>query len=182
MKLDITEQIEFPNGIQVKLNPTDVVASLNGKQVKKHFLVNEKIHIELVGSNVIKISAKKASKRELKLINSFVAHMKNIINGLNKEYVYTLEVCNVHFPVTVKTEGDKFKIKNFLGEKIERIANILPNTKVEIKGTTVTVTSPDIEAAGQTAANIEIATKIRNRDRRVFQDGIFITSKPGRDE
>jgi large subunit ribosomal protein L6 len=82
--------------------------------------------------------------------------------------------------MTVKIEGDKFKIKNFLGEKIERTAMICPNTKVSIKGNIVEVSSVDIEKAGQTAANIEIATKIRNRDRRVFQDGIFITEKPGR--
>ena len=46
------------------------------------------------------------------------------------------------------------------------------------QGDTITVESINIEHAGQTAANIESATKIKGRDRHVFQDGCYITSKP----
>jgi large subunit ribosomal protein L6 len=41
----------------------------------------------------------------------------------------------------------------------------------------VTVSGSDREKVGQTAANIEMACKIKKRDRRVFQDGIYIVSK-----
>ena len=68
----------------------------------------------------------------------------------------------------------------FIGWKLDRIANIVPNATVKIEGNEVEVRSFDVEAAGQTAINIESATRIRNRDRRTFQDGIFITEKPGR--
>ncbi len=67
-----------------------------------------------------------------------------------------------------------------MGETTERIAKILPNVKVDIKGSAVTVSSNNIEAAGQIAANLEKATRLTGRDRRIFQDGIFITSKCGR--
>ncbi|MEC7431143.1 MAG: 50S ribosomal protein L6, partial [Candidatus Thermoplasmatota archaeon] len=43
--------------------------------------------------------------------------------------------------------------------------------------TDVTVSGSDREKVGQTAANIERACKIKKRDRRVFQDGIYIVSK-----
>jgi len=87
----------------------------------------------------------------------------------------------VHFPMNVSVDKTNhvLVINNFLGEKKERRAKILPNTDVKIEGDIVTVESPDIEAAGQTAANMEVTTHIRNRDRRVFQDGIWITEKPG---
>ncbi|VVB80619.1 50S ribosomal protein L6 [uncultured archaeon] len=179
MKKDISEIIEVTPGVSVDLKSDQITMKSNGKEVIKKFLENDRIKISLEG-NQIKISSKKATKRELKLVNSLISHIKNILAGLKEEYKYTLEICNVHFPTTVKVDGDKLKIKNFLGEKIDRVAQILPNVKAVVKGTSIEVTSPDVEAAGQTAANFEIATKIRNRDRRVFQDGIFITSKPGR--
>ncbi len=179
MKKDMEQIIPLKEGYTANLTNGNIVIKGKGKEVSKSFLENKKIDVKLEGNNV-KISAKNGTKRELKLINSFVAHINNILSGLEEEYKYTLEICNVHFPTTVKVDGDYLRIKNFLGEKVDRVAKILPNTKVVVKGTSIEVSSPDVEAAGQTAANFEIATKIRNRDRRVFQDGIFITNKPGR--
>ncbi len=79
--------------------------------------------------------------------------------------------------MTLKIDGSRLLINNFLGEKTARIAKILPEVVIEIKGQKITITSANKDAAGQTAANVEKATKIRNRDRRVFQDGIYITEK-----
>jgi large subunit ribosomal protein L6 len=151
-----------------------------GKEVKKTYVRNPKIVVERTAEGNAKFSAIKATKKELKLLNSLVAHVRNMVEGVQEDYYYELEICSVHFPMVVKTEGNRLRIKNFLGEKIDRMANIIPGVKVDVKGTKIEVRSPNIELAGQTAANFEIATKIRNRDRRVFQDGIFITKKPGR--
>jgi hypothetical protein len=52
-------------------------------------------------------------------------------------------------------------------------------SKYEIDGNKITVSSSDIEAAGKAASRIEIAARVRGRDRRIFQDGIFITDKCG---
>ena len=48
--------------------------------------------------------------------------------------------------------------------------------RVENK-TDVVVKGADREKVGQTAANIERACRIKKRDRRVFQDGVYIVSK-----
>ena len=53
---------------------------------------------------------------------------------------------------------------------------------IEIDGEKVLVTGPDIEAVGQTAGSIEQLTTIKDKDPRVFQDGIYITKKPVRGE
>jgi large subunit ribosomal protein L6 len=103
-----------------------------------------------------------------------------MISGVQEDFIYKLEIANVHFPMNVKVEGENVVIKSFLGETTERNAKIIPKASVEVKGNQIEVKSANIEAAGQTAANIEKATRLTGRDRRVFQDGIFITEKPGR--
>jgi large subunit ribosomal protein L6 len=46
--------------------------------------------------------------------------------------------------------------------------------KVSVEGEDVVVRGLDKEAVGQTAANIELATKVRRKDPRVFLDGIYL--------
>ena len=104
-----------------------------------------------------------------------------LTKGLNENFTYRLEVAYVHFPMTAKVEKNHVSIINFLGEKVARSAKILEDTEVKIEGNKITVSSVDVEKAGQTAANIEKATTVTNKDRRIFQDGIFITKKPDAD-
>lgn len=169
--------IEIPSGFDVKVNGKEVTIKGKGKELKKSFNLG-RVNISQVDGK-IKVDASKSTKRESKMAGTIAAHLTNMIKGLQEDYVYKLEICNVHFPMNVKVEKDLVVIKSFLGEKIDRTSKILPNVKVEVKGTELTVSSPDLEAAGQTAANIEKATKITGRDRRIFQDGIYITSKCG---
>lgn len=136
------------------------------------------VKVELKDKRII-FTAQKGNKKDKKIIFSYLKHLQNIFQGLNKPYQYKLEACNVHFPMTFKVENDQLAINNFLGEKTPRHAKILAGVKIEVKGQTITLTSHDKESAGQTAANIETATKVRNRDRRIFQDGLYITEKPG---
>jgi len=136
--------------------------------------------MEVKGNKII-LTAPNATRRESRMIGTIWAHLKNMIKGMNEEFVYELEICNVHFPMNVKQEGDKIVIKSFLGEKTDRYAKIAEDSKVDISGNKITVTSNNIEAAGKTATNLEKATRLTGRDRRIFQDGIFLTSKNGRE-
>ena len=81
--------------------------------------------------------------------------------------------------MTLKIDGEYLLINNFLGEKTPRKVKISKKVSIEIKGSRITLTSTEKDAAGQIASNIEKVTKIRNRDRRVFQDGIFMIDRPG---
>ena len=176
MKKMYSEKIEIPAGIQCEIKDKTILCSKNGKQVSKS-ITTAAITLSVDGNTLV-LTGKTDKKNYLKLIRSYSAHVRNLFAGLEKEFVYTLQACNVHFPMTLKQEKEQILINNFLGEKIPRVANILDGVELKIEGVKIKVISADIEKAGQTAANIEKASKVTGKDRRIFQDGIFITKKP----
>lgn len=177
MRQKIMEQLDIPAGVECNFSDKTLKCKKGAVEISK--VINIPCMILSIKDNKITLECLSGNKNDFKTIKSYVAHLKNVFTGLEKEYVYHLESCNVHFPMTIKVEGSKVVISNFLGEKTPRFAQIRKGVKVDIKGQKITVTSPDKEAAGQTAANLEKATKIKNRDRRVFQDGIYLTDRPG---
>lgn len=179
MKQKIIQSVEIPSGINCSLEKKILKCKSGTAEIAYNASI-PRINVS-VSNNVITFECEKGNKNDYKKIMSQLAHMRNIFHGLQHPFVYKLEACNVHFPMTLKIEGNILIINNFLGEKTPRTAEILQNVKVEVKGQQLTVSSADREAAGQTAANIEKATRVPNRDRRIFQDGIFITEKPGRE-
>ena len=102
-----------------------------------------------------------------------------MIKGVTEEFEYKMKTVFSHFPIKTSIEENEFIIQNFLGERAPRKAKILDGVTVETKGDDITVKGIDKEKVGQTAANIEKTTIVRNRDIRVFQDGIYRISKGG---
>jgi large subunit ribosomal protein L6 len=179
MKKDLERVIELPEGFSAEKIGNEVVMKGNSKELRKKFDFG-RLNFSVEGSN-IKLSASNGTRRESKVIGTIEAHLKNMIKGLQEGFTYELEICNVHFPMNVKVEGDKVSIKSFLGEKKDRFAKIAEGSEVKIKGNQIVVTSDDIEKAGQTATNLEKAAVPKARDRRIFQDGIFLVKKNGRE-
>ena len=178
-KRDYSFEIEIPSEIKAEVNGNSITMKKDGKELKKE--INEKIAVKKDGSKIV-LQIKNAGRREKREFGTAKSHIKNMIEGLVRGYEYELEICIVHFPMTVTFDKTKkeFVIKNLLGEKCPRVIGVAGNVEVELKAPIIKIKSHDLEVAGQTAANLEKITKIRNRDRNKFQDGIFITKKPGK--
>ncbi len=172
------EELNIPENVE--LNIEGSLIKINGPQGNnQRRLIDPKITIKKEDNKLVLIS-ENYTKKQKRILKTFKAHLKNMIDGVLDQYTYTLKICSGHFPMNVSVVNNKVIIKNFFAEKIPREAKILPNVEVKINGDIITVKSSDRELAGQTASNIEQACRISNRDRRVFMDGIFITSKAGR--
>jgi large subunit ribosomal protein L6 len=176
MNKDLMREVELGEGVSVEVGGNEITVKGNGKELRRKFDIG-RIEIRTESDKVV-LEAKGARKREAKMMGTVAAHLKNMIKGLNEDFVYELEICHVHFPMNVSAQGNRFVVKSFLGETTERVAKIIDGVTVDISGTKIVVSSHDIEKAGQTAANLEKAVRLQGRDRRIFQDGIFITKKP----
>ncbi len=174
----LEEAIPLPTGVEATINGRNILIKGKCGSVEKR-CANPFTTITKQ-NNTILLTTSNNTRKSKRMLYTIKSHITNMIIGVQQGFTYKLKICSGHFPITVKVEGDRFVVSNFLGEKIPRKATILPNVTVKVDRDVITVHAADLEAAGQTAANIEKLTDVGKRDRRVFQDGCYITEKPGR--
>ncbi|MEM3455320.1 MAG: 50S ribosomal protein L6 [Candidatus Micrarchaeia archaeon] len=156
--------IEIPSGLDVEIgNDSFTVSGPKGKVSYKYRDVSIS-----KDSGKIKISGESKA-----LVNTTQALMKSAFKGVTEGYTIKLQMVYAHFPFTIEQKGSEILIKNFLGEKSPRKANIVGDTKLKVEKEFIILTGPDKYAVGQTAANLKNATYIKEKDPRVFQDGIY---------
>lgn len=131
------------------------------------------------GDGVVVVSCSSKRKKDIALLGTIRSHIRNMVKGVQTGFEYKLKIFYAHFPMNVSLEGNKVKIDNFLGEKFPRYASVVGDTEVHIRGDVITVEGINKEHVGQTAANLEQATRIKEKDPRVFQDGIYLFEKEG---
>lgn len=170
--------VEIPEGVTVKISNKEI--SVTGKlgELKRDFKM-EGIKHEIKDSKLT-INIENPRKKQKAYLGTVAAHVRNMIKGANEGYTYKMKIVYKHFPINVDVQGRRFVIKNFGGEKTPRYAKIMGDTKVDINNEFIDLTGINIEDVGQTAGNIEQATRIRKKDVRIFQDGIYIIHKPNK--
>ncbi len=164
--------ISIPDETKVSIEEYMVKISGPNGELQREF-VYPGVMITKTDSKVV-VNTKFVDRSQIAIVGTFVSHIKNMIIGVTKGFEYKLKIVYAHFPIQVKVEGNTFSIGNFLGERKPRKAKIIPNVDVHVDNDEIFVRGIDKELVAQTAANIEQATRIKRRDSRVFQDGIYI--------
>lgn len=178
-KINHDRVLEAPQGVNVSV-AGEIVTVKGPKGEVKRLYKNPRVEIKSEGSKIeIKCISKKTTVRDKMIINTFVAHINNMFEGVVKGYTAKVKVLSGHFPITASLEGgNTVVVKNFLGEKVPRKVTILPGVKITVQGDMISLEGIDRDAVGQSAAKIENLTRITNKDRRIFQDGCYIIEKP----
>ncbi len=177
-----TEQLEkfqdeviIPEGVKVTQNKHMIAfEGPLGKTFKSFRKIP--INIEIKEGKMI-LKTKSFRKRDYSILHASRSVIRNICEGLIDGYTIKMKIVFAHFPITVKVEGKKILIENFQGERAPRITKIVGNTKVIPKGEDVILTGEVWTDITQTAANIELKTKVKNKDHRVFLDGVYVYDK-----
>lgn len=167
--------IEIPEGIEARQDKfTITIKGQKGELARefKHPMVKSEVK-----DKQIKFTSENERKKNVAVVGTFAAHIQNMITGVTKGWQCKLKAVYSHFPMKISVEGNSVLVQNFMGERNPRKSNIVGDSKVDIKKDEIIVTGIDKEDVGQTAANIEQVTKVTKYDRRIFQDGIYITLK-----
>lgn len=179
MKVEkLQENVDIPSGVTVSVTGNAVtVKGPKGEVVRQ--LSSKRIAVAVREGKVV-LEAPLATKREKTLLYTYRAHVLNMIKGVTQGHEYKLRICSGHFPMNVSLKGDYFEIRNFIGEVVPRRLVIKKGVDVKIDGDRIVVTGIDKELVAQTAASIEALTRRPGFDSRIFQDGIYITEKDGK--
>ncbi|MGN6623246.1 MAG: 50S ribosomal protein L6 [Candidatus Nitrosocosmicus sp.] len=171
-----TNEIEIPSEISLTKKENLITAKGPFGLVKKDFTKIPAI-IDLQDGKII-IKSQGNRKKDFALVNTIQSIINNMIKGSTKGFTYRLKIVFAHFPISVKIKGKDISVENFFGERSARVSKIIgDDTKVTVQGEDIIVSGPNIESVSQTAANLELATRIKNKDSRVFLDGVYVYSK-----
>ena len=171
----VENSITIPEGVTLALEGCKVTVTGEKGSVTKDF-THARLNMEHLDDSV-KVWTINPRKKQASLVNTIVAHVKNMIKGVTKGFTYRMKIVFVHFPMTLRIQGNNIVIQNFTGERKSRDAKIVGDAKVRVEGEDIIVECIDLEEVAQTAANIQRAVKIRRKDRRKFLDGIYVYSK-----
>ena len=173
--IETVTTVEIPEGVEGMLEGRIVTIKGEKGELVRDFS-HAPINIQLDGKTVT-VQASWPRKKEAALVGTVRSHIQNMIKGVTKGFTYKLKIVFSHFPITVKIIGKTLTIENFTGERSPRKAKIMGDSKVTVNGDDIIVQGINLEDVSQTAANIQNATKIRNKDPRVFLDGIYVYEK-----
>jgi large subunit ribosomal protein L6 len=173
---EIMAEVEAPASVTITKEGNVIIVKGKLGTVKKDFT---KLPATVtVQGNRVTIKPYGIRKRDLAVTNTARSLISGMVKGVEKGYTYKLKIIFAHFPISVKVKGKELHAENFFGERSPRISQIIGDaTKVSVVGEDVVVQGPSLEDVSQTAANIELSTKTKGKDQRVFLDGLYVYSK-----
>ncbi len=166
--------VEIPSGITVSVSG-NVVITKGALGTNERTFNSSLVEVKADGKTVAvnPVDDRKLARKAGTAAQAFASEIRSDIEGVAKYFEASMEAVFAHFPITLEVKGQKLMIKNMFGERSPRVADLVGGTKVEIKEKSVRIYGTKRDDVGQTAANIRTACKVRKKDVRVFQDGIY---------
>ncbi|OKY78902.1 MAG: Ribosomal protein L6P [Candidatus Methanohalarchaeum thermophilum] len=170
------KEVKLPEDVEAEIEDDEVTIKRGDREVSRE-LTSPKIEIKKKDKKIT-LKSKTDRKKDKALLGTFTSHIKNMVKGVQKDYVYKIKVLYSHFPIKVETNENHLIIRNFLGENNPRKVEVIgEQTELEVSEEEVKIRGPDKEAVSQTAAKIQQETNIKGKDPRIFQDGMYIVEE-----
>uniref|UniRef100_G1U752 Large ribosomal subunit protein uL6 n=1 Tax=Oryctolagus cuniculus TaxID=9986 RepID=G1U752_RABIT len=171
MKTILSNQtVDIPENVDISLKGRTVIVKGPRGTLRRDFN-HINVELSLLGKKKKRLRVDKwwGNRKELATVHTICSHVQNMIKGVTLGFRYKMRSVYAHFPINVviQENGSLVEIRNFLGA-----CSVSQAQKDEL-----VLEGNDIELVSNSAALIQQATTVKNKDIRKFLDGIYVSEK-----
>ncbi|KAF9161947.1 hypothetical protein BGX21_007382 [Mortierella sp. AD011] len=175
------EILPIPAGVTVEVKARNVKVTGPRGTLEKSFRHAE-MDIVKLDTDRLRLVVWHGKRKHVACLRTIRSLINNMIIGVTKGYEYKMRFVYAHFPINVIIADDQksVEIRNFLGQKIVMKVPMLDGVKIvhsKDQKDEIILTGNDVANVSQSAANIQQATTVKNKDIRKFLDGIYVSQK-----
>jgi len=173
--------LEIPDGVRVTVKSRQLrVKGPRGILTRDFSHVAVDLHMTNKGKT-LEAEMWFGDRLALATIRTVITHVKNMITGVQKGYLFKMRTCYAHFPIGINIENDgvDVEVRNYLGEKIVRRVKMIGDVRCKRSDNKdeIIVSGNDLDAVSQSCANIQQISRVRDKDIRKFLDGVYVSYK-----
>ncbi|KAF8592393.1 60S ribosomal protein L9 [Ramaria rubella] len=178
-----TEALEIPEGVTLNIKSRLItVEGPRGKLVKNVRHVNMDIQLIKGKTNKVLLAVWQGGRKHVACLRTIKSLIQNMVTGVTKGFAYKMRAVYAHFPINciIQDDGKALEIRNFLGEKIVRHVSMLDGVSVaesKAQKDEIILEGNDVQNVSQSAASIQGACRVRNKDIRKVLDGVYVSEK-----